>query len=82
MTETRNDACLAVKALTTANFVRTEDLDGDGATKARVPRAVDLAHTTRTEGGHYLERAQTRTSAEEHGRELGYTRVGHAARRQ
>ena len=75
MTETRNDTCLAVKALSTADFVGTEDLDGDRAIQARVPRAVDLAHATRTEGGNDFERAQTRTGAE-HDREVGYTRVG------
>jgi hypothetical protein len=37
------------------NSVWTQDFEGDGSAKPRIPRAVDLAHPTRAEYGHDLK---------------------------
>jgi hypothetical protein len=55
MTETRNGTRLAQEALATANLVGTEDFDSDRSTQARIPRAINLTHATRTQGGYDLE---------------------------
>ena len=54
MVQGRHGACLAVEPLAKLRVGRQavrQDLDGDRAVQPRVPRAVDLSHAARAEGG-------------------------------
>jgi hypothetical protein len=43
-----------------------ENFDGDGAIQARVARAIDLTHSTGTDGGDDFIRSETRAGGQIH----------------